>query len=160
MREIRLTNGDIALVDDHDFESLSKYTWQLSQKGYARRQWTEKNTGKKMQIFMHRQILGLTPSDGIFTDHIDGNRLNNQRSNIRTCTLTENNRNRRVGKNSSTGLKGVFRRTRAKGDRFIASITFNNRIIYLGTFDTPEDAHKSYCAAAKRLYGEFASSGE
>lgn len=160
MKEIRLTNGAIALVDDEDFESLSKFTWHLYEKGYARRRWTDKDTGKRIPILMHRQILGLSYGDGIFTDHIDGNGLNNQRINLRTCTPAENNRNRRVSKNSSTGLKGVFRRPRAKGDRFMAAITHNNKSVYLGTFDTPEEAHQAYCSAAKQLYGEFASSGE
>ncbi|WP_185722941.1 MULTISPECIES: AP2 domain-containing protein [unclassified Burkholderia] len=159
MKEIRLTNGSIALVDDGDFEALSKYTWSLSPKGYARRRWVDRRSGKKMHIFMHRQILGLVNGDGSATDHIDGDRLNNQRANIRICTLAENNRNRRINRSSGTGFKGVCRRACATHDRFVARIKFNYKSIYLGTFDTAEEAHQSYCAAAKRLYGEFASSG-
>ena len=160
MKEIRLANGSIALVDDADFDALSQYTWSLSPKGYARRRWIDQRSGRKMQILMHRQILGLTNGDGKATDHADGNRLNNQRSNIRICTLAENNRNRRINRTSSTGFKGVCRKMGITRDRFVARIKFNYKSIYLGTFDTPEEAHQSYCDAAKRLYGEFASSGE
>jgi hypothetical protein len=160
MKEIRLTKGFVALVDDEDYDALSQYTWLLSPKGYARRRLVDRRSGKTTHTLMHRHILGLSNGDGNATDHIDGNRLNNQRINLRVCTQAENNRNRRVNGSSSTGFKGVFRRARATRDRFVARIKFNRKNIYLGTFDTPEEAHQSYCAAAKRLYGEFASSGE
>lgn len=86
MKKIELSQGKFALVDDEDFEWLSQYKWYFH-KGYARRSYRFAKTGKQRGVFMHRDILKL--SKKYHTDHIDGNGLNNQRSNLRACTLAQ-----------------------------------------------------------------------
>jgi hypothetical protein len=156
MKKIPLSSGKaFALVDDDDFEWLSKYTWQLivmkSGVCYATR--NEKfyvgKVRKSRGYSMHREILGLT--DGrIQCDHKDENGLNNQRSNLRVATRSQN----RINKTKKEGFKGVHlvRRT----GRYIAQITLNRKCYNLGTFDTKEAAAAAYNNAAIKLHGEFA----
>jgi hypothetical protein len=95
MKEIKLTKGKTAIVDDEDFDRLSQYKWQFAVIGYARRTVYVKGKKGRQTLYMHRDILA-TPSD-MFTDHINGNRLDNRKENLRVCTQAENNRNRRYG---------------------------------------------------------------
>ena len=104
-------------------------------------------------IPMHRLIAN-TP-DGMETDHIDGDGLNNRRSNLRACTRAQNNRNQRIRKDNSTGYRGVRKVTNSPN--WYAQVRVDNRDIYLGTFTTPEAAAQAYNEAAKRHHGEFAN---
>jgi hypothetical protein len=109
--------------------------------------------GKK--YFTHRLVFlyhhGHLPE---FLDHIDGNPLNNRIENLRPATITQNQANRKAQK-SITGLKGVS----PNHKRFKAQIKISGKQMYLGTFDTPEEAHAAYLAAAKKIHGEFANGG-
>lgn len=147
MKRIPLTKGKFAIVDDEDFEELSKHKWNISSKGYACRM-VGNNPGRK-QILMHREILR-TPK-GLFTDHIDGNKSNNQRSNLRFCTAGENMRNRKKYSNNTTGFKGVTQ----CGKYISARIQCDGRVIALGSFSTLKQAAAAYIKAAKELFGEF-----
>ena len=104
MREILLTKGKVALVDDDIFEKLNQYKWQYHGKGYAIRSVTEH--GKNRGILMHREILK-TP-EGMETDHRNGNKLDNQRCNLRVCTAVQNRRNRAATKSNTSGYKCVY----------------------------------------------------
>jgi len=155
-KEIPLTRGYIAVVDDDDFESLSKHRWYF-QAGYAKR-------GKKVEgrvnakvVPMHREILGMLPGDERVVDHIDGDGLNNRRSNLRICTVHENNRNRRLPRINKCGYKGV--RKSSNGKWWYAQIGAFGKVIHLGQFNTPEEAHQAYCRAADELHGQFANHG-
>jgi hypothetical protein len=151
MKEILLTQGQIAIVDDQDYEWLAKWKWcavRRKNSYYALR-----HEGVRMaqkNIFMHRVITN--SSDGMDVDHINGNGLDNRRSNLRICTHAENNKNRRKQKNNTTGFKGVS----PSGRKYQAQISVNNKNIHLGTFSTPEDAAYAYDEAAKKHYGKFA----
>lgn len=117
--------------------------------------------GKQKTILMHRVILermlGRKLEKREFPDHRDNNPLNNRRENLRLATYNENARNRRIARNNSTGYKGVsYRKDRC---RWIAYIAVNGKKIHLGFFDTPEDAHKAYCEASDKYFGEFANYG-
>lgn len=157
MKEIKLTKGYVATIDDQDFEMVSMYKWRASiMKNraaiYAVTQ--VKRDGGRKQISMHRLILGLTDKR-ILTDHVDTNGLNNQRSNLRECTHAENNRNVGLSKNNTTGYKGViFDKRRSK---WYARIRFNYRTIVSRGFDSPEDAARQYDKKALELHGNFAS---
>lgn len=154
MREILLTQGQKALVDDADYERLSKFNWCVfRRKGtfYAMRGlWL--GEGKQRTLLMHRAILGLRSNQKV--DHVDGNGLNNTRSNLRVATTSENGMNRGKQKNNKSGFKGVcfFART----NKWVAYIRVNRKSRNLGYFFTPEEAHAAYCAAASELHGEFA----
>lgn len=154
MKEISLTNGGgkVALVDDEDHQFLSERKWRFK-RGYAsRNQYME--GGRQSEIFMHRLVLGLPKGFPLDVDHIDGNRLNNQKSNLRICTRAQNAQNRKIHKNKLSGYKGVCW-DKKKGN-WVAQLVFQRKRVYYGRFDSPEDAYKAYCDAAIKWHGEFA----
>ena len=133
-----------ALVDDRDFDFLNQYNWRLGTKGYAE---TKIN---RSTIGMHRLLLDIT-TKGIETDHIDHNKLNNQRVNLRACTISQNQHNRKPrGKSRFLGVKVL------KG-KFNAAIFHNGKTLHLGRFDKEQDAALAYDKAAKQFHGEFAN---
>jgi hypothetical protein len=87
-------------------------------------------------------------------DHIDGERGNNRLANLREATRTQNSWNKKRAKHSTTGFKGVWR----SGAKWAATIRKNGRPVYLGTFETAEEAHAAYVTAAQEHFGEFARS--
>jgi hypothetical protein len=148
-QSIPLTKGNVAIVDDQDYASLSQWRWRVNSKGYAIR--SEYINGKEVVYCMHRIILGA--ERGQYVDHIDHNRLNNVRSNLRLCTQSQNQANRRLQKNSTTGYKGVTRR----GDRWHARIWVEGKCIHLGYHANAYRAALIYDHAARRFFGEFAA---
>ena len=147
MKQIPLgKSGKFALVDDADFDWLSQLKWRDSCNGYA-------SSGVK-SIKMHRLIMQ-TPK-GMHTDHIDGNGLNNQRSNLRICTQSQNGMNRGAQINSTSGNKGVFKR----GKRWKSQIKVGKKIKYLGYFASKTEAAIAYNKAALEHFGEFARLNE
>jgi hypothetical protein len=149
-KEIRLAGGHIALVDDCDFDDLSKYFWWLTSNGYAARKGKGRTT-----IRMHRQVIGVTADRSKLVDHINGNRLDNRRENLRACNKSQNGMNSKTRSDSVSGLKGV---TATRG-RFSARISVDGRQKYLGSYETAEEAHEVYCLWANMVYGEFFNPG-
>jgi hypothetical protein len=137
MKKILLTRGWFALVDLEDYDTLCQYKWYCSRAGYAERTWTRK--GVKYRIGMHRQILGLKPADGKHSDHINHNRLDNRRSNLRVVTQAENNRNRR---DNTTGYPGV--RWVPRKNLYRAQLQTSGKFRHLGYFSTSEEAHTAF----------------
>ena len=162
MKEIRLTRGYVALVDDDDYEYLNQFKWHA----LVRSQTLIYAYSSKMGL-MHRNIIN-TPG-GLLTDHIDHNGLNNQKHNLRTCTRSENQKNKR-GHGTSRYL-GVYLQTvrevyyKKKTGEYVtyensqwsAQITHNHKQINLGLFKIEEDAARAYDEAAKIYHGEFAN---
>lgn len=154
MKQIPLTQGFFALVDDEDFDELNKYNWSVAKKkdtNYAIR--SDLSTGKKKTVSMARIILGISDKN-IFVDHADGNGLNNQKSNLRACTPSQNSQNKKKDHNSLSKFKGVHPNT--KNCRFRATIRINGTIKNLGVYKTEKDAAIAYDKAAKKHFGEFA----
>ena len=155
MKRIPLTQGKFALVDDADYDWLVRYEWQALKETnsglwYASRSyWVD---GRTYGFKMHRQIMGLSKGDGKRVDHINGDRLDNRRCNLRLATHAENCRNRKNHSNNTSGFKGVHRQK----NRWRALIRVDGKSKFLGSFLTPEDAHAAYCAAARKYFGEFA----
>lgn len=155
MKRIPLSQGKFALVDDEDFEFLSQWKWGLdrSGSGYASRNaylGGGRKNPKRQTIRMHRLILGL-PGD---VDHIDGDGLNNQKSNLRPCGARQNAQNRRVYSNNSSGYKGVCFNTR--DNKYQANIRVDGRLKFLGYFKDAAGAATAYNEAANKYFGEFA----
>lgn len=148
MKQIALTQGMVALVDDADFEWLNQWKWFAAKSGhcfYARR----KENGRLIQ--MHRVIAGCAPDLEI--DHLNHNGLDNRRENLRVCTRSLNMANRR-GFKSRFGYRGVLQTPFQK--TFGAQIRVNRRLIYLGSFRTVEEAARAYDAAATIHFGPHA----
>ena len=148
-KEIILTRGKVAIVDDDDFEELSRHKWRYKY-GYAVRN-APTSTNKYHLILMHREIIN-TP-DGMQTDHVNGDMLDNRRNNLRVCTHAENMRNAKKHKNNTSGYKGVaWHRTAKKWRAFI----WSGKHRHLGLFERIEDAATAYNIAAYIYHGEFA----
>ncbi|MFA5990454.1 MAG: AP2 domain-containing protein [Sphingomonas sp.] len=146
MKEIPLTKGKVALVDDDDFDELSKFKWFFS-KGYALKSEDRYST----EIIMHRRIMNAP--DGMDTDHINHNGLDNRRENLRVCTRSENLMNRGKLKNNTSGYKGVSWNKNSK--KWQTHIRVNGKKIYLGNFKDKEEAYKAYCDASIKYHGDF-----
>lgn len=151
MKVIELTHGKVAIVDDEDFDTIAQYRWHYAVCGYAMRNTPMVNWVRGKMSYMHREII--KPPEGFEVDHINGNRLDNRRSNLRIATRQQNNWNRGANKNSLTGVKGVSM-DRATG-RFYARIGLNHKTIRLGCFDDVETAKAAYRAAEIKIAGEF-----
>lgn len=156
MKEIALNNGMVALVDDGDLPTISKFKWRAVKHRRTFYAVTSPyQDGRQTTVRMHRYILSLQP--GVLCDHRNGNGLDNQRLNIRICTAQQNAQNRRV--TGKDGLKGVRLRT----DRnvrplkpWVARISVDRRNISLGCFATAGEAALAYDSKARELFGEFA----
>lgn len=151
MREIPLTQGKVAIVDDEDFERLSQWKWYYKASnltGYAARDVTVE--GKRVRIKMHRIIMN--PADDEEVDHIDGDGCNNQRHNLRVCTHQENCCNNR----RATGEGATYRGVRYESGRWRAAISSGDSVKSLGSFLTEEDAARAFDSDAHQRYGEFA----
>ena len=154
---IPLTQGKVALIDAADLTLVSKFKWcaMRNRKTFYAMTNIRRPDGTRMLLPMHRILLNAPPD--IECDHIDGDGLNNIRSNLRLATRAENQRNRGKNRNNTTGFKGVSFRKETR--KFQAHIRLNGRRVYLGLFPTPEAAHAAYCAAAMKLHGAFARTG-
>lgn len=155
MKQIKLTQGQVALVDDEDFAHLNQWKWFANYnkaiKGfYAIR--TDYSSGHRRDLLMHREIMK-TPK-GLICDHINHNTLDNRKVNLRNASYSENMYNSRGRINSTSGAKGVSWVSRVS--RWRAYINYGGRQLHLGYFVNFDDASKAYDEMALKLFGTFA----
>lgn len=151
MAEILLSRGQKAIVDDCDYERLSKFKWQAvpyQNCMYARR--CIRKDGKTISFFMHHEIMGNT-----YIDHRDGNGLNNKMDNLRECTHSQNMQNRRKHAPASSKFKGV--QWWKAQEKWISQIAKDKKRYFLGYFTEEIDAARAYNEAALKHFGEFAN---
>lgn len=155
--EIPLTQGKVALVDEIDFERLNKLKWAAQKDTdtfYAVKTIAPTKTRKGFAIKMHRLILDCPK--GMQIDHRDNNGLNNTRSNLRICTASQNQMNRRkLMKNASSIYKGVSWHKKQK--RWHARIVVNGTLHHLGSFTIEKEAGLAYDRTASEWFGEYAN---
>lgn len=158
MKEIPLTRGKFALVDDEDYEFISSMgKWHTSAQGYAAIN-IKKACGKKTVRCMHRILMDRFNSNYESVDHVNSNKIDNRMSNLRICDKSKNMMNKGMLKNNTTGFKGVcFDKTRSK---YKVEIGFDGKVKFIGRFDDIIDAAKAYNAAALKYHGEFARLNE
>ena len=146
--KILLSQNKHAQIDPQDWPLVSKYKWHYAT-GYARRH----NGYKKTPVPLHRELL--RAKKGEIIDHINGDKLDNRRSNLRICTISENAQNSRLPINNLSGYKGVtWHKVKMK---WLAQIMKDGKQHFLGYFLNAEDGARAYNEAAMRLHGEFAS---
>ena len=151
MKTIPLTKGYSAIVDDEDYEELSKHRWYWNN-GYACRR-NGGNSSTTIVEYMHRRLL--PPLTGKEIDHVNRNRLDNRRVNLRTCTRSQNMANKRHFKNNTLGYKGIFDLKQYRL-RYYASLKVNGKQALIGGFDSPRTAALARDLWARDLYGDFA----
>jgi hypothetical protein len=157
-QSIPLTKGKIALVSDEDYEYLLGIgSWCYSNVGYAVH-FERDDDGCRHTISMHRlimaRVLGQPVPTHLVVDHIDRNRLNNTRANLRTATRSQNQANRSLNADSVTRFKGIS----PEGYKFRVRIRFDRRMrLHLGSYYDATFAAHLYDAAAMLLNGDFAA---
>lgn len=157
--KLELTRGMWSLIDEEDAERLSVFAWRIVGNPcswYAARTprpWENRGT---TTLRLTYEILNMNPSPGVVIDHIDGNTLDNRKSNLRICTQADNQHNRRKNSGSQTSkYKGVHLTKRVKKP-WTAQIGISGRTQYIGIFETAEDAARAYDRRAMLAFGPYA----
>ena len=154
MRKIPLSNGMVALIDDADYESVSRHRWHAERR---RNTWYARASINGKKLYMHRFIMN--PSADVKIDHKDREGLNCQRSNLRSASISKNlfNQSRRkthAGRPCLSEYKGVS--FFVPGRNWRAYIGLNGKSLALGCYKNEIDAARAYDAAARFYFGEFA----
>lgn len=151
MISIQLTKNQHTIVDEEDFNRFGSMNWCASFKRninayYAVRKFNHTN------IFLHREIMNAPK--GRMVDHINHDTLDNRKSNLRICSQSENQMNRKgVQSNSTSGIRGVYWRSRYK--TWEARIGLNKKMLYLGSFKNISDAILARKIASEKYHGNF-----
>lgn len=154
---VQTTSHHTILINAVDSD-LAQQKWHICV-GYARcgiyNSDTQRTTGRLMHRIILERILNRELLDTEFVDHINGDRLDNRRENLRLATKIENGRNSKQREDNQSGFKGVSR-YRVGFDKWRARIRVDKKEIHLGVFETKEDAYQAYREAAIKYFGEFA----
>jgi hypothetical protein len=160
MKEISITGGYTAFVDDQDFHEASKHTWHIQKEKHTMYAYTNiqipgkrRANGKQAfrRVSLHRLLVGA--NRGEIWDHRNRNGLDCQRSNLRKCTQSENNANKITW--GVSRFKGVYP-SRSRYRKWLAHVQYKGKRYRIGSFFTEEEAARAYDAKAREVFGEFA----
>lgn len=141
-------------VDDEDFEYLSQWKWRIVSGYGARNERYTDSSGKRRRRTLHlHRVINETP-DGFFTDHVNGNKLDNRKCNLRTVTPKQNQQNKKTSSHSTSGYKGVGWCKQTK--KWRVSLFAEGKFLNLGRFSCIKKAIEVYNSAALKYHGEFA----
>ncbi len=156
MIQIPLTKNQHAIIDDEDYEKVNQFKWYArydkNVKSYYANVKINKKSSKVKFLIMHRYIMDCPK--GKIVDHINHDTLDNRKSNLRICTYSQNQMNRKIMNTNKIGLKGVFKLTNSL--KYGVEITVNKKRINIGRFENRFLAAKAYNKAAKKYFGEYA----
>ncbi len=146
----KYVNGQSALIDDQDYDNFIESSWSVGNTGYPR------CTRGGIQVFMHDLIMPVIP--GMMVDHINQNKLDNQRDNLRYVTKSQNMQNRPKQTNNTTGSKGVYYfKLGTRVNRWYAKLVVSGKVYQSDYVATKDEAIKLYEQLATKHQGEFKS---
>ena len=155
-KQIQLSQGKYTIVDDEDYEYLNQWKWCISADGYAIRTTQHKNEKGRytsIAIRIHRVVMNAPV--GLHVDHINRDKTDNRKCNLRICTNAENLRNATLHSKNKSGYRGVcWHRITGK---WVTQITVDSKKKFIGYFVCPIEAAKAYNKAAIQYFGEFAN---
>lgn len=155
MKEIRITKGRVALVDDEDFLRVSSFAWQAINNGdgnwYARRSYPRVYGQPRRTEYLHQFLM----PGCVLVDHKNGNGLDNQKSNLRAASPSQNNANSRKKRAASSKFKGVSWSVRV--GQWAAQLVARKKHYWLGYFESEDAAARAYDSAARQHFGDFAN---
>lgn len=152
-------SGFPVLIDYDSIDIVLKHGWNvnkivLKNKGLYYFQAEKRESGKRQTLKLHRSIMGCKYKDGTSIDHINGNTLDNRKCNLRICTVSENNKNRKIRKDNKSGYRGVY--FYKQTNKWCAQIGINYKRITIGYYETIEEAHLARLEAVNKHHGMFA----
>lgn len=156
MKRIKLTQGQVALVDDNDFSFLSLWKWYAAKTTGSKGFYAVRKTridGVRRMLYMHRVVADRCGITSRMIDHRNRNSLDNRRHNLRAATPAQSSMNRNKW-DSSSRFKGVSWHTRQK--KWTANIRVDRKLKHLGSFNSELDAARAYDTAARKSFGSFA----
>jgi hypothetical protein len=151
MRIIPVWQDREAIVDNADYDLLIQYPWHMHHEYAVTTLKVYLPNKRQTEISMQNMLFNL--ANGMELDHVDGNKLNNQRQNLRICTHADNCKNRGMRSDSQSGRKGV---SPIPGNKWRATINIGGKNIHLGCLSSIDEASDAYDRAATSQYGEFA----
>lgn len=152
-RRIFLHGGLSLWVSHEDYDRAAQHSWRVDDRGYVARTYRENTKSKRVRL--HRFVLGLlknSPESRTEVDHINGNKLDNRRCNLRICTSRQNRHNMKIGKRNASGYKGVSQ----SGLKWQVRIVCDGKHFFGGVHQNKEVAARAYDSLAAHLFGEFA----
>jgi hypothetical protein len=159
VRNIPLTQGQMAIVDASDYDWLSQWKWHAvwnpgTKSFYAHRQEPTGGNPRQRSVRMHRQIIGILHGDRRMVDHANHDTLDNRRSNLRPASNSENQRNREAGPTNTSGFKGVSWHKNDK--KWHSRVMVQGKTVFFKGFLSREEAASAYDEEALKHFGEFA----
>ena len=153
--ELNGTGGFVTTIDEADWDKVKDYTWYAKlipkyRGKYHAMSHAYNEYGKQTTVSLHRLIMDAPQH--LQVDHINADSLDNRRENLRLCTQSQNRANMRAPVKNKTGYRGVY----MMNDKFCSKVGYKGRVVYCGTFNTPQEAARAYDRKKLELYGEFA----